>query len=174
MCLFEAPKFEFQFTLILLYFVSKSKLPITVYENIHFIIFLTYPSSCREYDMNFSEAISIISFRMGSFTSMSKIIPATDADKDIKQEFRCLGIGQRGTENDEQKYLCPLDAFLDYCSKGLVGQPEPISRKWRKALPGDHMNAMETPAYYRQENIRVLQWNVLSQSKSSLVFIVDM
>ena len=103
---------------------------------------------------------------------MSKIIPATDADKDIKQEFRCLGNGQKGTENDEQKYVCPLNTFLDYCSKGLIGQPEPISRVWRKTLPVDHMNSMETPAYYRQENIRVLQWNVLSQSKSSPIFIV--
>ena len=150
----------------IIYFVSKLRLPITVQENILSLFFPTFASPCREYDMNFSETISIISFRMGSFTSMSKIIPATDADKDIKQEFRCLGDGQRGTEKDEQKYLCPLDAFLDYCSKGLVGQPEPISRKWRKALPSEHINAMETPAYFRQENIRVLQWNVLSQSKS--------
>ena len=123
--------------------------------------------------MNFLEVISIISFRMGSFTSMSKIIPATDTDKDIQQEFRRLGKGQRGTDDDEQKYVCPLNAFLDYCSKGLIGQPEPISRTWRKALPCDHINAMETPAYSRQENIRVLQWNVLSQSKSLPLTKVD-
>ena len=173
MCLFEAPKFKYQYTWIRLYFVSKLRVPIAVQEGIHNITFPTYASTCREYDMIFSEAISIISFRMGSFTSMSKIIPATDADKDIKQEFRYLGNGQKGTESDEQKYVCPLNAFLDYCSKGLIGQPEPISRTWRKVLPCDHKKSMETPAYFRQENIRVLQWNVLSQSKSLPLLIVD-
>ena len=130
---------------------------------------ITFPDrSYYQYYMNFPEFKVFISFRMGSFTSMSKIIPASDADTDIKREFRGLANAKnsRDAGNNKERDLCTLNAFLDHCSKGLIGLPEPISRAWKKAPTGNQINSMETPACYRQENIRVLQWNVLSQSKS--------
>lgn len=111
-------------------------------------------------------------FRMGSFTSMSKIIPATDADKDIEHEFSQLGderlVDQKRKEED--KGVCVLDNFLDHCSKRLAGLPEPISRKWKDSTTeinpiANHSNSVRSGIHCKEENIRVLQWNVLSQSK---------
>ena len=106
---------------------------------------------------------------MGSFTSMSKVIPATDSDKDVQHEFRRLENEQHLSENESKKG-CSLDSFLNHCSRRLVGLPEPISRKWKNSSTGnntliDHTNPIENGVDCKQENIRVFQWNVLSQSK---------
>ena len=109
---------------------------------------------------------------MGSFTSMSKIIPATDADKDIEHEFSQLGNGQNldHRRKEEDLEVCLLDNFLKHCSKRLSGLPKPISRKWKVSTTDinpidNHNNSMKIGDHCKEENIRVLQWNVLSQSK---------
>ena len=109
---------------------------------------------------------------MGSFPSMSKVVPATDTDKDIEHEFRQLEGEQSLTENQREGDVefCSLDNFLPHCSKRLVGLPEPISRKWKKSTDEinsqiDYTNSIRNAPMYKEENIRVLQWNVLSQSK---------
>ena len=107
---------------------------------------------------------------MGSFTSMAKIIPATDTDKDIEHEFQQLQKNEplSGKNGDEESIA--LDNFLDRCSKRLSGLPEPISRNWKKFPTGalssiDHINSTLSGINKKDENIRVFQWNVLSQSK---------
>ena len=109
---------------------------------------------------------------MGSFTSMSKVIPATDTDKDIENDFcrikeqfadvRC------GVDEVDDKYS--LDNFLDYCSERLTGLPTPFSRKWKNCNVENYRTECskfkENEGNILEENIRVLQWNVLSQSKS--------
>ena len=104
---------------------------------------------------------------MGSFTSMAKIIPATDADKDIEHEFRQLRNKQ---PLPGSKDSIALDNFLDHCSKRLIGLPEPISRNWKKfpinsVSSIDNSEAAPNGINCKEENIRVFQWNVLSQSK---------
>ena len=98
-------------------------------------------------------------FRMGSFTSKS-IIPPTCPPDDIHFE----GV------NDAQ-------SLLRICSEHLSGLPEPIKRKWKRR---DCMVRKSRPMFERslsatsnattttapEENIRILQWNALSQSKS--------
>ena len=106
---------------------------------------------------------------MGSFTSMAKIIPATDTDKDIQHEFRQL---QNKRHLTGRKDSMALDDFLDHCSKRLSGLPEPISRNW-KNLSAETISSIKNQdstlsgVNCKEENIRVFQWNVLSQSKSS-------
>ena len=104
---------------------------------------------------------------MGSFTSMAKIIPATDTDKDVEQEFRQLSKKRPLTGGNDS---IALDNFLDHCSKKLTGQPEPISRNWKKLSNEstsyiNNNNSTQNGIGCKEENIRVFQWNVLSQSK---------
>ena len=111
----------------------------------------------------------VSSFRMGSFTSMSKIIPATDTDKDIENEFALIKnqqIAEEDTVNEDRA----LSNFLNYCSRKLSGLPAPYSRKWKnstiqRTLEGKMQNDVKGQIDIKEENIRVLQWNVLSQSK---------
>ena len=112
---------------------------------------------------------------MGSFTSMAKIIPATDTDKDIEHEFRKIQNNGplAGNHGDEESLT--LDNFLDHCSKRLSGLPEPISRNWKEFPTGtlssiDNTNTTLNKINGKEENIRVFQWNVLSQSKYSKSF----
>ena len=113
---------------------------------------------------------------MGSFTSMAKIIPATDTDKDIEHEFRQL---QNKRHLTGRKDSMALDDFLDHCSKRLTGLPEPIARNW-KSLSAETISSIKNPdstlsgVNCKEENIRVFQWNVLSQSKfSNQIFVVN-
>ena len=108
---------------------------------------------------------------MGSFTSMAKIIPATDTDKDVEQEFRQLSKKRPLTGGNDS---IALENFLDHCSKKLTGQPEPISRNWKKLSNEstsyiNNNHSTQNGISSKEENIRVFQWNVLSQSKFQIL-----
>jgi hypothetical protein len=118
---------------------------------------------------------------MGSFTSMSKIVPATDTDKDIEHEFRQLKNVEtlNKTRKDRDIEFSSLDNFLKHCTERLIGLPEPISRNWKKSTTGvnsliDHTNSRACEVHQKEENVRVLQWNVLSQSKYKCTFFTEM
>ena len=113
---------------------------------------------------------------MGSFTSMSKVIPATDADKDVEHEF-CLIGKERILDQTRKEDLGLLDNFLNHCSKRLAGLPQPIPRKWKDSSttihPIDtHIDSVTNGVHCKEEDIRVLQWNVLSQSKCYVNFAI--
>jgi hypothetical protein len=93
---------------------------------------------------------------MGSFTSMPKIIPAAESDDtDISYPL--------GRED--------LSSFLDRCSKHLSTLPNPIERTWsRKMIAKIDDAAGKNNCEEAGEKIRVLQWNVLSQGKTTLNF----
>ena len=106
---------------------------------------------------------------MGSFTSLSKIIPPTDTDKDIENELALIK-NQHIAEEDTVNQDKALNNFLKYCSRKLSGLPAPYSRKWKNSTIQSTLNSkMKNDGKGRidikEENIRVLQWNVLSQSK---------
>ena len=116
---------------------------------------------------------------MGSFTSKS-IIPATSGDNDLDL------LGLDGVSDCE--------SLLRLCSEHLKGLPEPIRRSWtakkrrasttntrsdqqhqsneqsdsfrksRLSFEQSVNHGQESPAA-TEENIRILQWNALSQSK---------
>ena len=71
---------------------------------------------------------------------MPKVIPGPDAE-DLDLEYP-----------QEQE---DLESCLERCSQHLKGFPEPIQRKWIKSKENSEAIA--------GEDIRVLQWNVLSQ-----------
>ena len=98
--------------------------------------------------------------RMGSFTSMPKVIPAAsecDCDADVSYP--------RGREE--------LPEFLARCSRNLGSLPPPIERKWTtKKRSNINSNIIEDYDEHDDEvesesceKIRVLQWNVLSQGE---------
>ena len=114
---------------------------------------------------------------MGSFTSMSKIIPATDTDKDIQNELSLIK-NQHIAEADTVSEDKALNNFLKYCSGKLSGLPAPYSRKWKNStVPSTLDSKMKNDAKGRidikEENIRVLQWNVLSQCKYKTYFLIN-
>ena len=84
---------------------------------------------------------------MGSFTSMSKIIPSSNLNDD--------DVSYATTRED-------LETFLKRCSKHLSGKPEPIERRWKQAASSAKEEEKEVVP---GENIRVMQWNCLSQGK---------
>lgn len=93
---------------------------------------------------------------MGSFTSTPKALPATSAD---------------ATDDDVYypKTREDLNRFLQRCSQQLQGLPHPIQRRWRKTPKFFGENGLISsnplgPINQQGENIRVFQWNVLSQS----------
>ena len=97
------------------------------------------------------------SFRMGSFTSMPKVIPAaseSDCDADVSYP----------REGERQE----LGEFLqERCGRHLASLPPPIERRWR-TRNGDNRRRSEGTSEDREddaEKIRVLQWNVLSQGE---------
>ena len=94
---------------------------------------------------------------MGSFTSMPKVIPAlseSDCDADVSYPRE----GQREE----------LPEFLARCSRHLASLPPPIERKWktrRSICNSKEENSAIDNESESCENIRVLQWNVLSQGE---------
>jgi len=131
---------------------------------------LTRPSYTIEKPFVPPKQILLYLVRMGSFTSMPKVIPAAsecDCDADVTYP-----------PPDARE---ELPEFLARCSRHLTSLPPPIQRKWinnsnninnssstnssssnddeRSSVINEDNNASESG-----EKIRVLQWNVLSQA----------
>lgn len=104
---------------------------------------------------------------MGSFTSKSIVIPAADVDEDVNFD----GIKD-------------LDSLSQLCSYQLRNTPHPFKRSWKRASNLDNnlylgKHGSDKPRKNSvfessigggiTENIRILQWNALSQSKKMTV-----
>ncbi|XP_040570631.1 nocturnin isoform X2 [Lepeophtheirus salmonis] len=76
---------------------------------------------------------------MGSFTAMPKVIPSANAND---------------TDVDYPSGTVTLPNFIEYCSKQLSDLPPPLKRTWTSVKAKTSTN----------ETIRLLQWNVLSQT----------
>eukprot|EP00095_Tigriopus_kingsejongensis_P005846 maker-scaffold697_size109876-snap-gene-0.26 protein:Tk05846 transcript:maker-scaffold697_size109876-snap-gene-0.26-mRNA-1 annotation:"Nocturnin" len=90
--------------------------------------------------------------QMGSFTSMPKIAPAANSDdRDV--------VFPEGKET--------IESTLKRCSEQLSGLPALIERTWRSTTSEDDDSSVEDSSQDEKttgENIRVLQWNALSQA----------
>lgn len=86
--------------------------------------------------------------RMGSFSSSPKILNEDSQDDDIDLPSRM-----------------PKEELLAYCSKELDGTPQIIPRRFRENLSYFQPKSTDFyPPLSDKSGIRVLQWNLLSQS----------
>lgn len=87
---------------------------------------------------------------MGSFTSMPKVIPASNPDPGTEAEGVYPAPGARES----------LEAFLARCQRQLGGLPGPIRRDLSQV-----QHREDDERFLGGEKVKVLQWNVLSQGK---------